>query len=100
MANTAQAKKRSRQNSKRNEHCSAQRSKARTVVKKVQKAAHFALSSGKFDLQHMNFLLKDASKVLDSTADKGVIHKNKAARIKSRMNATAKRVHMSFARAS
>lgn len=91
MANTAQAKKRSRQNIKRNEHCSAQRSRARTVVKKVQKVSCSAMSAEKIDSGVMQALLRQAAKVLDSSADKGVLHKNKAARIKSRINAMVKR---------
>lgn len=96
MANTIQAKKRSRQNITRNERCSAQRTKARTVVKKVYKSAHTFSISNESDKSAMQTLFKTAVKVLDSTANKGVIHKNKAARIKSRLNMLVKQTQTSL----
>jgi len=84
MANTAQARKRARQNVKQNEHNTALRSHARTVVKNVQKA----VIAKKLDEAKALFQL--AVKVIDSTADKNIIPKNKAARQKSRLNASIK----------
>ncbi len=84
MANTAQAKKRTRQNEKRRRHNASQRSMMRTYVKRVVsgiEAANKAQSSE---------ALKEAVSVLDKMASKGLIHKNKAARHKSRLNARIK----------
>jgi small subunit ribosomal protein S20 len=62
----------------------ALRSQFRTVVKNVQKA----VASG--DKAKATELFKSAQGVMDSVADKGVFHKNKAARHKSRLAARIK----------
>lgn len=81
MANTAQATKRAEQSQQRLEHNSAQRSKLRTAIKKVRK-----------DLKENNGSedFKAVVSLIDKTARKGLIHKNKAARLKSRMNRSLK----------
>ncbi len=76
--------KRARQNVKLNAHNTALRSKFRTVIKNVQKAV---LSSDKAKATE---LFKSAQAVIDSVADKGLYHKNKAARHKSRLSAKVK----------
>jgi|TARA_B110000495_G_scaffold22602_1_gene15989 small subunit ribosomal protein S20 len=84
MANIKSAIKRARQNVKRNAHKSTQRSTARTAVKAVESAVEAKdkeLAKGAF---------KIAESSLDSMASKKVIHKNKAARIKSRLNKKVK----------
>ena len=81
MANTAQARKRARQAEKRRQHNAARRSMMRTFIKKVRKA----IAAG--DKGQAQTAFKEAVPVLDSMAGKGVIHKNTAARYKSRMNA-------------
>ena len=84
MANTAQAKKRARQNEKRRQHNASLRSMVRTYLKKVDAA----IAAGvKADAQEA---YASAVPVLDRMADKGIIHKNKAARHKSRLNAQVK----------
>jgi small subunit ribosomal protein S20 len=60
------------------------RSHFRTVVKNVQKA----VDAG--DKAKATELLKSAQPVIDSVADKGLFHKNKAARHKSRLAAKVK----------
>lgn len=80
MANSAQAKKRARQAEKHREHNTAQRSAMRTFVKKVLKA----IGSG--DKARAEAAYKEAVPVVDKMAGKGLIHKNKAARYKSRLN--------------
>ncbi|GAB4292503.1 MAG: 30S ribosomal protein S20 [Pseudomonadota bacterium] len=80
MANSAQAKKRARQAEKHREHNTAQRSAMRTFVKKVLKA----IGSG--DKAQAEAAYKEAVPVVDKMAGKGLIHKNKAARYKSRLN--------------
>ena len=80
MANSAQAGKRARQADKRHRHKAGLRSLARTVVKKVAAA----IEAGKAKEARAAF--ESAVPVLDRMAAKGVIHKNKAARHKSRLN--------------
>ncbi len=84
MANTAQAKKRARQNEKRRQHNASLRSMVRTYIKKVDAA----LESG--DHAASQAAYDAAVPVIDRMADKGIIHKNKAARHKSRLNSKVK----------
>ena len=84
MANSPQAKKRARQAEKRRTHNSSLRSLVRTVIKKVYSAVH----SG--DAEAAKTAYDSAVPVIDRMADKGIIHKNKAARHKSRLNAQVK----------
>jgi len=79
MANSKSAEKRARQNKKRYELKHAQRSMMRTAVKRVEKAVETKDKNKKVTF-------KTTQAVLDNLANKGVIHKNKAARLKSRLN--------------
>ena len=76
--------KRARQDVKLNAANTALRSQFRTVVKNVQKA----VTAG--DKAKATDLFKNAQAVIDSVADKGIFHKNKAARHKSRLAAKIK----------
>lgn len=80
MANIQQARKRARQNEKRREHNAGRRSMMRTSVKKVIKA----IRSG--DRAEAEAAYRAAIPVIDRSARQGLIHKNKAARHKSRLN--------------
>jgi|TARA_B110000263_G_scaffold240030_1_gene242848 small subunit ribosomal protein S20 len=84
MANIKSAIKRARQNTKRNELKSSQRAVTRTAIKKVENA----IASADKDAAINAF--KNVEKTLDSMANKGVLHKNKAARTKSRLNKQVK----------
>ena len=84
MANSPQAKKRARQAEKRRTHNASLRSLVRTVIKKV----NAAVISG--DAEQAKAAYDKAVPVIDRMADKGIIHKNKAARHKSRLNAQVK----------
>jgi small subunit ribosomal protein S20 len=84
VANSPQAKKRARQAEKRRTHNSSLRSLVRTVIKKV----NAAIGSG--DQAAAKTAYDSAVPVIDRLADKGIIHKNKAARHKSRLNAQVK----------
>ena len=84
MANSAQAKKRARQNDKQRMHNASLRSMVRTYIKKVVNA----IASG--DKAAALAAYTTAVPVIDRIADKGIIHKNKAARHKSRLNAQIK----------
>ena len=84
MANIKSAIKRARQTIKRREHNVAARSQLRTAIKNVL----HAVSEGKKDEAVAN--LKSAVPVIDSMVNKGIIHRNKAARHKSQLNARVK----------
>lgn len=87
MANTKQARKRARQSTERNAHNAALRSRLRTAIKNVRKA----IAGG--DKKAANETLKKETSVIDSIADKKVVHKNTAARNKSRLAAAIKAMH-------
>jgi small subunit ribosomal protein S20 len=80
LANSAQAKKRARQAEGRRRHNASLRSLVRTVIKKVIAA----IDAG--DAEQATAAYGEAVPVIDRMADKGIIHKNKAARHKSRLN--------------
>ncbi|MCH7510197.1 MAG: 30S ribosomal protein S20 [Proteobacteria bacterium] len=80
MANIKSAQKRARQNITRRAHNMSQRSSLRTAIKKVV----VAIAAG--DKEVASAAYKAATPKIDSMADKGIIHKNKAARHKSRLN--------------
>ncbi len=82
MANSPQARKRARQADKRRAHNQSRRSMMRTSLKK----ALAAIESG--NREEAEALYKSASSALDIAAKNGLIHRNKAARHKSRMNAS------------
>ena len=79
MANSPQAKKRARQSERRRNHNASLRSMGRTTIKKV----NAAISAGNFEEAKAAYA--SAVPVIDRMADKGIIHKNKAARHKSRL---------------
>ncbi|MCY4563036.1 MAG: 30S ribosomal protein S20 [Gammaproteobacteria bacterium] len=81
MANSAQARKRARQAEKRRRHNASRRSMVRTYIKKVQAAID------ENDADAANAALVTAIPVIDRMAAKGILHKNKAARHKSRLTA-------------
>ncbi|MBX3708973.1 MAG: 30S ribosomal protein S20 [Gammaproteobacteria bacterium] len=79
MANTKQAKKRVRQAEKHRRHNASMRSMLRTYIKKVTAA----ITTG--DPKAALMSLQEATPIIDRMASKGIIHKNKAARHKSRL---------------
>ncbi|HEX9708197.1 MAG TPA: 30S ribosomal protein S20 [Steroidobacteraceae bacterium] len=79
MANTKSAEKRAREAIASRARNVAHRSKVRSAVRKVVES----IRAGK--KQEAASALKDASPVIDAMARKGIIHKNKAARHKSRL---------------
>lgn len=84
MANTAQARKRARQAVQHNAQNSSQRSTFRTAIKAVRKA----IESG--DKAVAAQVFQSSVSTIDRIADKDIIHKNKAARHKSRLAAALK----------
>lgn len=81
MANSAQARKRARQAESRRQSNAGRRSEMRTELKKVATAIEAGDQEGAVSA------FKAAAPLLDTLARKGLIHKNKAARHKSRLNA-------------
>ncbi len=79
MTNSNQSRKRARQAESRRKHNASRRSLLRTNIKKVLKA----ISAGKKEDAASAF--QTAMPIVDKMAGKRLIHKNKAARIKSRL---------------
>lgn len=84
MANIKSAIKRARQNVKLRKHNASARSMYRTYIKNVLKAVEAGDQEGARDAY------SKAQPVIDKAASKGLVHKNKAARIKSRLVARVK----------
>ena len=84
MANTAQARKRARQAETHRQHNAGRRSMMRTYIKRVLTAVE---AGNKEDaLAAYNEVVP----VIDRSANNGLIHKNKAAHFKSRLNIRVK----------
>jgi small subunit ribosomal protein S20 len=84
VANIKSAKKRAKQTVVRNARNTSQRSMLRTAVKRVLKALEAN------DAAAAEAAYKTAVPILDRYSSRGLIHKNKAARHKSRINARIK----------
>lgn len=84
MANIKSAIKRARQNLKLRKHNASARSMYRTFVKNVLKA----VETGNQEAARAAYA--KAQPIIDKAASKGLIHKNKASRIKSRLSARVK----------
>jgi len=92
MANSAQARKRARQSATLRDHNMSLRSELRSAIKRVRKAIEggdkaVALSTYRAQIS-----------TVDSIADKNIIHKNKAARHKSRLSAAIKGMAASYSK--
>ena len=94
MANSAQAKKRARQAEKHRQHNASLRSMVRTYIKKVTMAV------GAGDKTLAEACYKEAVPVIDRMTNKGLIHKNKAARHKSRLSGHIKKMSETAAAAT
>jgi len=84
LANSPQARKRARQAERRRGQNASQRSMVRTYIKRVIAAIETR------DYAAASAALTSAIPVIDRMADRGILHKNKAARHKSRLNAAVK----------
>ena len=84
MANSPQARKRARQAEKNRQRNVSQRTYLRTCIKRVV----YAIDAGDKDTAATAYTA--ATPIIDSAVSKGLIHKNKAARHKSRLNARIK----------
>jgi len=81
LANSRQARKRARQSEKKRRANASQRSMYRTYVKRV----YAAIEGGEYETAQQ--ALQTALPIIDKMVTKGIMHKNKAARKKSRMTA-------------
>ena len=81
MANSPQARKRARQSEQRRKHNASRRSLLRTRIKQVIKAIEAGDKAG------AQAAYARAVPIIDRMAGKDIIHKHKAARHKSRLNA-------------
>lgn len=79
MPNTPSAKKRHRQSLVRRERNRAAKSQLRGAVRKAREA----VAAGKID--EAQTLILSTNRLLDKTAARGIIHSNKASRLKSRL---------------
>jgi small subunit ribosomal protein S20 len=84
VANTPSAAKRARQSEKRRQHNASRRSMLRTYIKRVLRAI---LAKNKAEA---TAAYQIAVPIVDRMAVQGIIHRNKAARHKSRLNARIK----------
>lgn len=80
MANSPQARKRARQNSVRRLRNASQRTYVRTAIKKLLKA----IEDGDKKAAQESYKLSVSA--IDKAVVKGLHHKNRAARLKSRLN--------------
>jgi small subunit ribosomal protein S20 len=90
----ASGRKRVRQDSKLNAANTSLRSKYRTAVKNVEKA----VAAG--DKEKAKDAFAKAQSIVDTVADKGIFHKNKASRDKSRLSAKVKALALSASTAA
>ena len=81
MANSAQARKRARQAERHRTRNVSHRSTVRTYIRKVVAAIETN------DAETASAALADAIPVIDKMVNRGIIHRNKAARHKSRLSA-------------
>ena len=86
MANNSSARKRVRQNEKHRQRNVTQKSRMRTAVKNVIKATDAG------NAKEATALYLTAQPLIDSLVTKGLIHKNKAANLKSRLNKKIKAI--------
>ena len=84
MANIASARKRARQAEKRRLHNASLRSELRSAIRDIRKA----ITAG--DKKAARTVYQRAAGTIDRIADKNIIHKNTAARQKSRLAARIK----------
>jgi len=90
MAHSLSAKKRARQSIKRKLYNQVVKSQIKTHVKKMR--LMLAETDSKISKDSMGGEIYKSYKLIDKAVSKGVIHKNKAARLKSRLTLAANKV--------
>lgn len=91
MANIQSAKKRIKQTAKNRLRNSSLRSRTVTFLKKARNAIESSQADNSL-LENAKTAVKSAMSHIDRMVPKGIFHKNKAARLKSRLNAKLKKV--------
>jgi small subunit ribosomal protein S20 len=84
VANSPQARKRAKQNTVRRLRNHSQRSSVRTAIKKLEAA----IETG--DQAQAKDAYQESASIIDKATVKGLHHKNRAARLKSRLNKRVK----------
>ncbi len=87
MAQTKQAEKRIRQNNRKRLNNSSMRSRMRTLIKNVRAQIE------RKEYEDAQKAYTGLAPILDSYANKGLIHQNKAARLKARLTKQLKSIH-------
>jgi small subunit ribosomal protein S20 len=90
MAHSLSAKKRARQSIKRKMYNQVVKSQIKTHVKKMR--LMLAETDNKTGSASMGGEICKSYKLIDKAVSKGVIHKNKAARLKSRLTLAANKI--------
>lgn len=83
MPNTKSAKKRLRQNERRRVSNKAARTRLKTAVKRVREASKADVASERY---------REAVRLLDRAVGRGIVHRNRADRTKSRLAAHVHRL--------
>lgn len=91
MANIASSIKRMKTNEVRRQRNASMRSRMRTFIKKVITALE------KKDVEGARTAFREAVPIIDSMTNKRIIHRNKAARHKSRLHARIKALDLAQA---
>ena len=86
MANHKSAEKRARQSERRNENNRRNKSRLRTEIKKLRTA----IDDGNQD--EAKAILTGTVSLIDKSIQKGIIHRNAAARYKSRLTSSVSRI--------
>jgi small subunit ribosomal protein S20 len=86
VANSKQSAKRARQGEKHRQHNVALRSRMRTAIKNVLKATEEG------NAEEAATAYSVAAPQIDTMVNKGLVHKNKAARTKSRLNTRVRNI--------
>ena len=86
MANSPQAKYRAERADRVRDRKSRQLSTFRTAIKKLRKAITESSAA-----DTLNSLLRSTISIIDGAASKGLIHSNRANRLKSRLNSSVKK---------
>ena len=81
MANTKSAQKRIRTNQRKHDSNTSYRSRVKTMIRKAEQL----IVSSKSSAEDTSAAVRDAVSTLDKAAVKGILHKNNAARRKSRL---------------
>ena len=89
LANSPQARKRARQNEVRRSHNAAQRSAVRSSIKDVLKQVHAN------NTEAAREAYRRATSLIDKAVRRGHHHRNRAARLKSRLNERIRRISAS-----